>query len=205
MFRLDNILESWAVAYKPLSHDISDEKGRRTFYRIDTINNNNEFVQNYNLADSPCMAYSTLIDASLSRTNKKYISYRHVIYFMVKQEPPASFAKTLANDSLEATEAKFYADILVQDLLAFLYALKSACGQTIHGTAKKEEEESIVYKILATLPEDDRRGVAGLQLDGAEWGTFPARYNHWWICGLEIEQLVPRNLCVVEERYNIDS
>lgn len=200
MFRLDNILEAWAAAYKPLSHDISAGSQHRTFYRIDTINSNNEFVQNYNMAASPCMAYSTLIDASLSRTNKKFISYRHVIYFMVKQAPPKSNARTMVNDSLEATEAKYDADVLVQDLLAFLYALKTASSQTVRGTATNKGDD-IIATILATLPEDDLKGIAGLQLDGAEWGTLPVKYNHWWICGLEIEQLVPRNLCVVPERY----
>jgi hypothetical protein len=200
MFRLDNILEAWAAAYKPLSHEIGAESQHRTFYRIDTINSNNEFVQNYNMAASPCMAYSTLIDASLSRTNKKFISYRHVIYFMVKQPAPKSNARTMVNDSLEATEAKYDADVLVQDLLAFLYALKTASGQTVRGTATTKEDD-IIAAILATLPEDDLKGIAGLQLDGAEWGTLPVKYNHWWICGLEIEQLVPRNLCVVPERY----
>lgn len=200
MFRLDNILEAWAAAYKPLSHEIGAESQHRTFYRIDTINSNNEFVQNYNMAVSPCMAYSTLIDASLSRTNKKFISYRHVIYFMVKQAAPKSNARTMVNDSLEATEAKYDADVLVQDLLAFLYALKTASGQTVRGTATTKEDDMIAA-ILATLPKDDLKGIAGLQLDGAEWGTLPVKYNHWWICGLEIEQLVPRNLCVVAERY----
>lgn len=202
MFRLDNILETWAASYKPLSHEIGAESQHRTFYRIDTINSNNEFVQNYNMAVSPCMAYSTLIDASLSRTNKKFISYRHVIYFMVKQAAPKSNARTMVNDSLEATEAKYDADVLVQDLLAFLYALKTASGQAVRGTATTKEDD-IIAAILATLPEDDLKGIAGLQLDGAEWGTLPVKYNHWWICGLEIEQLVPRNLCVVAERYRM--
>lgn len=201
MFRLDNILEAWATAYKPLLHDPVEEHKHRSFYRIDTINGNNEFVQNYNLAPSPCMAYSTLVDGSLARSNKKIISYRHTIYFMVRQNPPASKAKTVTNDSLEATRAKYDADDLVQDLLAFLFALKNASGQAVRGT--KEEDSDIVSQIMGTLSEDDLKALSGLQLEGAEWGTLPVRYNQWWICGLQIEQLAPRSLCVVPERYNL--
>lgn len=201
MFRLDNILEAWATAYKPLSHNPDDGKKHRSFYRIDTINGNNEFVQNYNIAPSPCMAYSTLVDGSLARSNKKVISYRHSIYFMVRQNPPASKAKTVTNDSLEATSAKYDADDLVQDLLAFLFALKDASGQSVRGTGTSGTD--FVHKIVATLPEDDLKALSGLQLEGAEWGTLPVRYNQWWICGLQIEQLAPRSLCVVPERYNL--
>lgn len=204
MFRLDNILERWAMAYKPLSHQPEASEGkdsRRTFYRIDTINANNEFVQNYNLAPSPCMAYSTLVDGSIVRGKNKMVSYRHSIYFMVKQVPPASGERTMANDALEATEAKYEGDMLVQDLLAFLYALKDCATETVHGTAG--EGEDIVRQIISTLPADEIKGVAGLQLDGAEWGTMPVRYNHWWVCGLMIEQYLPRTLCIVDERYNV--
>ena len=196
MFRFDNILEQWASQYKPLSHQPRVHEGRRTFYRIDTINGNNEFVQNYNMAPSPCMAYSALIDASLNRANNKTISYRHSIYFMVKQCPPANNNKSVLNDEIEA---KYDADELVQDLLAFLFALKSAAvamnaGSTVPST--------LAGQMAATLPADERKAVVGLQLDAAEWGTLPMRYNGWWICGLEIEQVVPRNLCVVTERYH---
>lgn len=196
MFRLDNLLEQWAVRYKPLNHDPMADAKRKAFYRIDTINNNNEFVQSHNIAHSPCMAYSTLIDASLARGNSKFISYRHSIYFLVKQAAPKSNAKTTINDAIEATEAKYDADVLVQDLLSFLFALKE------HIQKNETSTDSVVGQIASTLTSDERKAFAGLRLDGAEWGTMPVRYNGWWVCGLEIEQLVPRNLCIVEERYS---
>ena len=198
MFRFDQLLEEWATRYKPLSHDPAADAKQKAFYRIDTINNNNEFVQSYNIAHSPCMAYSTLIDASLARGNGKIISYRHSIYFMVKQEPPKRNAKTTINDALEATEAKFDADELVQDLLAFLFALKDELKNPQAGANGKS---SIVRQIAKCLSPEERKAFAGLNLETAEWGTMPVRYNGWWICGLEIEQLAPRSLCIVEERY----
>ena len=196
MFRLDNLLEQWAIYYKPLSHNPHADAKRKAFYRIDTINNNNEFVQSYNIAHSPCMAYSTLIDASLARGNSKFISYRHSIYFLVKQAAPKSNAKTTINDAIDATEAKYDADVLVQDLLSFLFALKE------HIQKNNTSTETVVGKIASTLTPDEHKAFAGLRLDGAEWGTMPVRYNGWWVCGLEIEQLAPRNLCIVEERYS---
>lgn len=200
MFRFDNILEQWAIHYKPLSHDPAADAKRRAFYRIDTINSNNEFVQSHNIAHSPCMAYSTLIDASLARGNNKLISYRHAIYFLVKQPAPKNNAKTTINDAMEATEAKFDADNLVQDLLAFLYALKDEVRRNTPSSIVTNDS-TIVERLAAEMSTDERKAFAGLKLDDAEWGTMPVRYNQWWICGLEIEQLVPRNLCVIEERY----
>lgn len=199
MFRFDNILEAWACIYKPLSHDINGH-GRKTFYRIDTINNNNEFVQNYNLAATPCMAYSTLVDASRARANAKSISYRHSIYFMVKQAAPQHNAKTVVNDADAETDAKYYADEMVQDLLAFLDELKKESQRAINGNSTHQPQTAI-ERIVSALPKEEQMGINGLQLDGAEWGTFPMKYNRWWVCGLEIEQISPRLLCVNGEKY----
>jgi hypothetical protein len=44
-------------------------------------------------------------------------------------------------------------------------------------------------------------GLRGLQLDQAHWGTLPTALNGWQLCGLTIEQLTPRNLCINAERY----
>lgn len=200
MFRFDNILEQWAEVYKPLSHQKGANAEQRSFYRIDTINGTNEFVQNYAHAPTPCMAYSTLVDASLVRAGNKKVSYRHDIYFLVKQDAPINNGRTIINDSLAATEAKYSGDELVQDLLAYLFALKDAAARTVNGN--NTSPVTPAEKHAATLATDELKGLVGLQLDEAEWGTMPMKYNGWWICGLEIEQIVPRQLCVVEERYH---
>ena len=204
MYRLDNILEDWAEIYKPLSHDRRGDICDRTFFRIESINNNNEFVQNFNKVSSPCMAYSTLVDGSLRRSNSKFISYRHVIYFLVQQKAPRTRSRTIVNDSIEATEARYDADDLVQDLLAFLFELKAAARQVTNGTVSQSTSD-IVAEFIGNLTTDELQGIAGLQLEEAEWGTLPMKYNGWWICGLEIEQTVPRNLCVVREKYHTDN
>jgi len=43
--------------------------------------------------------------------------------------------------------------------------------------------------------------LRGLHLNEAHWGTLPAMFNGWQICGLTIEQTVGRLLCVNPERY----
>jgi hypothetical protein len=44
-------------------------------------------------------------------------------------------------------------------------------------------------------------GLRGLQLEQAHWGTLPTVFNGWQLCGLTIEQITPRLLCVNPERY----
>ena len=45
------------------------------------------------------------------------------------------------------------------------------------------------------------QGLRGLHIDEAHWGTLPPMFNGWQICGLTIEQITPRLLCVNPERY----
>lgn len=199
MFRLDNILERWASLYRPLHHDAVQHP---SFFRIGMIDGQSYFVRNFSKMGGCCMAYATHIDAELAQQNPKLISYRHVIYFMVKQEA-GNLSKTQLTDELGATEARFRTDQMVQDLLAVLFMLKSLCGG-----------KSIPPDTAAALPQDMQQflrhisadaqyheGLRGLQLDSAHWGTLPAALNGWQLCGLTIEQLTPRQLCINAERY----
>ena len=127
MFRLDNLLEQWATIYRPLSHTPGAKSDHRTFFRIGMIDQNSEFIRNFATTPSPAMAYATHIDAELAAQNPKAVSYRHVIYFMAKQQS-GTLSKTQATDELSATEARFQTDDMVQDLLAYLFALKAVVG-----------------------------------------------------------------------------
>lgn len=225
MFRLDNLLETWATLYRPLSHEKGRESKHRTFFRISMITENSEFVRNINTTPSPAMAYATHIDAEMAQQTTRAISYRHVIYFMVRQAPGGP-SRNLATDEDSATEARFETDQMVQDLLAFLYALKALAG----GKSPQRDAAGIIAAALsggangadgangsnggdseATVPSgsplgldrETKEGLRGLQLDGAHWGTLPVTGPGWQICGLTIEQLDPRQLCIVPERYNI--
>lgn len=206
MFRLDNILERWAELYAPLSHNSvssgSPAGARKSFFRIGMIDANSYFVRNFNTLGDACMAYATHVDAEMNGQNPKIISYRHVIYFLVKQ-PAGTLSKTQITDELGATEARFLTDGMVQDLLAVLYTMKGcANGKSLHSSVVSGFPADVVQFIEQTaLDPDYREGLRGLHLDEAHWGTLPAMFNGWQICGLTIEQTVPRLLCVNPERY----
>jgi hypothetical protein len=200
MFRLDNLLERWAELYTPLSHT---KDGRKSFFRIGMIDANSYFVRNFNTCPPSCMAYATHVDAEINKQNPKQLSYRHVVYFLQKQ-PAGTLSKTQITDEEGATEARFATDDMVQDLIAVLSAMKSAAnGKSLPSIQGGDGGGSEVLAFIRDTAADPqyREGLRGLHLDEAHWGTLPAMFNGWQICGLTIEQTVPRLLCVNQERY----
>lgn len=199
MFRLDNILERWAKIYTPLKHDVVLHP---SFFRIGMIDANSFFVRNFSKMDGCCMAYATHIDAELAQQNPKQISYRHVIYFMAKQQA-GTLSKTQITDEDAATEARFKTDAMVQDLLAVLFMLKSLTnGKSLPpDTADALPQDVKDFLIHTASDAQYHEGLRGLQLEQAHWGTLPTALNGWQLCGLTIEQLTPRNLCINGQRY----
>ena len=203
MFRLDNILERWAELYKPLSHNAKEGKAvRKSFFRISMIDANSYFVRNFPTCPPSCMAYATHIDAELAQQNPKAVSYRHVIYFLQKQSA-GTLSKTTITDEEGATEARFLTDDMVQDLLAVLFTMKGMTGgkSMPTGIASAMPEEMMQFIQETASDADYSEGLRGMKLDEARWGTLPPMFNGWQICGLTIEQVVPRLLCVNPERY----
>lgn len=199
MFRLDNILERWAELYKPLSHN---EATRKTFFRISMIDAQSYFVRNYSMMERCAMAYATHIDADLAQQNPKAVIYRHVIYFLSKQQNAQG--KTNITDEDAATEARFLTDDMVQDLLAVLWAMKGVVnGKQLPSIQGGAGGGSDVVDFIRNTAADTqyREGLRGLQLEGAHWGTLPAQISGWQLCGLTIEQVSPRQLCINQERY----
>lgn len=199
MFRLDNILERWATIYSPLKHDVVLHP---SYFRIGMIDANSFFVRNFSKMSGCCMAYATHIDAELAQQNPKQISYRHVIYFLAKQQA-GTLSKTQITDEDAATEARFKTDAMVQDLLAVLFMLKSLTnGKSLPpDTADALPQDVKDFLIHTASDAQYHEGLRGLQLDQAHWGTLPTALNGWQLCGLTIEQLTPRNLCINAERY----
>lgn len=198
MFRLDNILERWAELYRPLRHDAAAHK---TFFRISMIDAQSYFIRNYNVQPSPCMAYATHIDAEMAQQNPKAITYRHVIYFLCKQQNAQG--KTDVTDEDAATEARFQTDDMVQDLLAVLWTMKGMANGKTHPATVLGGSSAEIRAFLEETAADPqyREGFRGLKLEEAHWGTFPAPISGWQLCGLTIEQTAPRLLCVNQERY----
>jgi hypothetical protein len=214
MFRLDNLLERWAELYRPLSHNGvattvaaaspagSPAGSNKSFFRIGMIDAQSYFMRNFSSMGGACMAYATHVDAEINKQNPKALSYRHVIYFLIKQ-PAGTLATNQVTDEIGPTEARFKTDDMVQDLLAVLFAMKSvANGKSLPSSAFGSSASEISAFITDTASDPAyREGLRGLQLEEAHWGTLPTVLNGWQICGLTIEQVAPRLLCVNQERY----
>ena len=209
MFRLDTILEHWAQQYLPLQHNpAADAPAKeRSFFRISMIDGNSYFVRTFQTVHSPACAYATHIYAELAAQNPNAASYRHVVYMLVRQAPP-DLSRNLVTDDLAATEARFETDQMVQDLLAYLFALKAVVG----GKRLKADEQSVLdatgvpLDFIYGMDQFTRECWRGMKLKEAHWGTLPVpngSYNGWHICGLTIEQLQPRQLCIVPSRYKV--
>ena len=206
MFRLDNLLERWAELYTPLGHNSAscDGKGaRKSFFRIGMIDAQSYFVRNYNMMNGCCMAYATHVDAELAQQNPKAVTYRHVIYFLVKQQNAQG--KTDVTDEDAATEARFLTDDMVQDLLAVLWAMKGVVNgkklPSLLGEGSGERSDIVTFIEQTARAPEYAEGLRGLQLEQAHWGTLPGVFNGWQLCGLTIEQVTPRLLCVNPNRY----
>ena len=225
MFRLDILLERWAELYRPLSHNgvattpvgsATTPAGsattpggfpsgsRKSFFRIGMIDAQSYFMRNFSSMAGACMAYATHVDAEINKQNPKALSYRHVIYFLIKQ-PAGTLATNQVTDEIGPTEARFQTDDMVQGLLAVRFAMKSvANGKNLPSISREGHgggsEISAFIEDTASDPAY-REGLRGLLLEEAHWGTLPPVLNGWQICGLTIEQIVPRLLCVNAERY----
>ena len=188
----------------PLSHNSpsNDGKGtRKTFFRISMIDAQSYFVRNYNMMSGCAMAYATHVDAELAQQNPKAVSYRHVIYFLAKQQNAQG--KTDVTDEDAATEARFLTDNMVQDLLAVLWTMKGMTGgKSLPANAVSGLPADVLQFIEQTARDPEySEGLRGMQLEQAHWGTLPAQMNGWQLCGLTIEQVSPRYLCVNAEKY----
>ncbi len=197
MFRLDNILEQWATLYKPISHSDTE----KSFFRISMIDAQSYFIRNFAKQHSPCMGYVTHVNAEVSENNSKAISYRHVVYFLAKQQNAQG--KTDLTDEDAATDARYKCSDMTEDLLAVLKQLKAiAGGKAIPAAVVAALPEDVVRWMQQTAQDAQyREGLRGLQLDKANWGTLPIHLNGWQVCALTIEQIAPCQACINEGRY----
>lgn len=174
IFRIDNYLEKWAQIYKPISHDPTRGSRDKRFYRIDSIFKLESFAANISLAKSPSMLVVTQMDGELDGQSSKFIRYTHRVFFMVKQVSASGLSGVI--DEVGAADAKAEGQLLGQDLLAWL----------MHD-----------YK------ENKNKELAGLDFSTATIFSVPEKFNDWWGTEVTIEHLVPRNLCVSNEKYDL--
>ena len=202
MFRLDNLLERWAEYYQPLSHQPGRQSSDHAFFRTSMIDANSEFIRNFAKMPPVLLAYASHVDAEIPAQNSKNVSYRHVMYFLVKQAA-GTLSKTQATDELSATEARFQADEYTQDLVALLFQLRSMAGGKSLPADIVAQLPPEVYQWMQGVVADPeyREGLRGLQMEGASWSTLPVMLNGWQVCGITIEQITPRRLCIMPSRY----
>ena len=202
MFRLDNLLERWAEYYQPLSHQPGRQSSHHAFFRTSMIDGNSEFVRNFAKMPPVLLAYASHVDADIPTQNPKNVSSRHVVYFLVKQSA-GTLSKTQATDELAATEARFQADDHTQDLVALLSQLRSmANGKSLAPDIVAQLPPEVYQWMQGVVADPEyREGLRGLQIDQAHWGTLPVMLNGWHVCGLTIEQITPRRLCISPAKY----
>lgn len=209
MARWDNILETWASAYRPLSHVSGGAAKEKAFYRVDSLNAENEFVRNVNTAKSPAMAYSTLVDAQVE-PGEKIISYAHTIYFMTKQKS-VGLKSTFKNDDDAACECKEDLNEICIDFCAFLAALRLAansgqkelilCDQEDIESMSDKLEDNGKSRVVIPITSDVVNTFRGIEMQSIAWGSLPVFKNGWWVFAFQFEVKEPRQLCLNKEKY----
>ena len=196
MFRLDNLLERWTEIYAPMQHNPSAtaKPEEKAFFLIDRWADQNEFQRTFNLLHKPSLCYCTTIEAQIApKANPKQIIYQYNWYLACKQR---STGNPLADDE-GARNAKLDLNDMMIDLLAFLFTLKGY----VRGRTLPKDCPDAVRDIADSLSAEDRQGIDGLRLDETQWWSAPVYKNGWWLLGVELEGLDPRQLCIVPTRY----
>ena len=115
------LTEKWATLYTPFSHNPSRsaKPADKAYYLADSLNEQSEFVRNFNTAKSPCLVQSTAIDCEVK--NGKY-NYTHVVYFM--QKANGGMSRTQKQDDYQQTLIKQDLDGYVREFIAYLEKYK---------------------------------------------------------------------------------
>lgn len=196
MFYLDDILEQWAIIYEPMRHDPSAaaKPEDRAFFLIDRMELENAFTRAFNLLKRPCLCYAVNYDSQLDEQKPRFVLNHEQLYICQKQ---TGSDPNYMQDERAARDAKRDLNTMTCDLIAFLYELQDA----VDGHGFKPTTPQCVRDIFARLSEEDRRGIKGLRLAQTQWWSTPRYKNGWWIMGIELWGISPRNLCVIPSRY----
>lgn len=195
MLRLDNLLERWTEIYAPMQHNPSDSARpeEKAFFLIDRWAEQNEFQRTFNLLQKPSLIYCTTIEAQLADNKPKQVEYQYNWYLAIKQRQSAN--PVIDDDG--ARMAKLDLNDMMIDLLAYLFTLSDFAS----GRKLPKDTPQSVLDITATLTVEDIQGIRGLRLEKTSWWSAPAYKNGWWLMGVELEGLDPRQLCIIPDRY----
>ena len=189
MFELDQILEYWATIYRHIAHNPAAKSKDKRFFRIQEIDLKSEWSRNMNTIDKPCLLYRMQTEGEVDKNNPKRINYFWGFYLAVKQKGTPNNV----TDELGAADCKRQLNEMTIDLLAWLFDLqmKAANGRT-----------DIANDFFSLSDRHTREALRGLRLEQTSWWSTPVHLAGWWLMGVELHGIDPRQLCVNTEKYS---
>lgn len=180
------LVEAWAMAYAPISHDPTQEGGRGArFFMHDSQEQMKGIVDSLTQANKTDLFVSVitgrhgeLVSFSDKAAYPNFIAWQRFVLFWSRQEVNVMRGLN-ALDEYAANRAKERAVRTAEDFLAFI-----------------------------TTMSDPRKGnmteFQGWENDDVRLITLPGQYNGWWVCSLTFTQFIPRQLCITGSLYNQD-
>lgn len=173
--RIDNLIEQWAIAYKPISHDPTRGSKQRRFFRFDSLDKAIDVTSQFTTFKTPVCGIVTQFDG-LSRG--KLMEMEIAIFIYTKQLSPRSDAQ---GAELAAADAKMLGADICNDLWIWL------------SEQKKANERN---------PKSELYWLRGLDIDNVNIMSFPVMLNDWWPTTLELKCQVPRQTCIDASKYS---
>lgn len=195
MFKLDDVLERWAIIYEPMQHNpsLAAKPEDLAFFRIDRLELENAFTRTFNLLKKPCLCQAINFDSQLDEKRPRLALYHHQLYFCQKQYGGPNYMQ----EEKAAADTKYDINEMVLDLIGFLFALQDAA----EGKSFPKDTPQSVRDLFTNLSDEERRGIKGLQMNQTEWWSVPRFKNGWWIMGVELWSLDTTQLCIRPTRY----
>ena len=173
--RIDNLIEQWAIIYKPISHDPTRGSRNKRFFRFDNLDKAIDVTSQFTTFKTPVCGIVTQFDG-MSRG--KLMEMEVVVFVFVKQSVPRS---DIQGAELAAVDAKMIGADICNDLWIWLSEQKKKAGND---------------------PKGEYYWLNGLDLDSIAIMSYPVMLNDWWPTTLEMKVKVPRRTCSDSSKYN---
>jgi len=171
--RIDNLVEQWAISYKPIQHDPTKGSKQKRFFRFNSLPEAQDIGNKFATATTPLAGVVTQFDGVSSG---KLLRLTIVIYIFTKQSAQVSNS---SDNEVSAADAKVYGAEICNDLWIWL-------------SEKKKENSN---------PKDELYWLKGLDLDNIQICNEDRHYNGWWPTFLALKMDVPRQTCSDESKY----
>lgn len=115
--RIEELIEAFARDHKDFNHNPNPDAKpeEKAFYLIAAVDEDCDFVRNFNRAHSPCIAYSNLADAEVKNGQ---VRMARTIYFMMKAK--GNLAKTQKQDDEQAFRIREAINEYILEFVAWL-------------------------------------------------------------------------------------